>query len=416
MAETDLKSQETQAQNGKSPEASPEKKKSDSVDSKAKGMICLVTGKRHLICQDIGSAVESLGEACELLAQEFGDKASECAEAYFYYGKALLEAARLEAGVLGNIDTDESEERSEDDEDDEEQEGVAKECDSNGDNDADAENNQENAEGSEIVANAEPEKEKEEIAGDGKETQDAAEQEVEDEEDPSNLQLAWEMLELAKMVLTEQLEGESKAGLSEEARTSIEKRLFETYLILGEVSLENENYPQAVEDLTICLEKQKAVLPEDSRNIAVTYYQLGIAQGFNMKYEEAVDTLGLAIGVLKKRIDNLANKTESVDESKKDDAFYTREKEMAELESLIPEIKEKITDTNEMREESLRKIAEVKEQIGFGASSSGGASSSSSGSSKPISSISIKRKAETNSEDTEKKVRTETEVLKENGQ
>ena len=197
------------------------------------------------------------GEACELLAQEFGDKASECAEAYFYYGKALLEAARLEAGVLGNIDTDESEERSEDDEDDDEQEGVAEECDNNGDNDADGENNQEIAEGSEVVNNAEPEKEKEEIAGDGKETQDAAEQEVEDEEDPSNLQLAWEMLELAKMVLTDQLEGESKAGLSEEARTSIEKRLFETYLILGEVSLENENYPQAVEDLTICLEKQK---------------------------------------------------------------------------------------------------------------------------------------------------------------
>ena len=60
------------------------------------------------------------GEACELLAQEFGDKAPECAEAYFYYGKALLEAARLEAGVLGNIDTDESEEKSEDDEEDEE--------------------------------------------------------------------------------------------------------------------------------------------------------------------------------------------------------------------------------------------------------------------------------------------------------
>ena len=200
------------------------------------------------------------GEACELLAQEFGDKASECAEAYFYYGKALLEAARLEAGVLGNIDTDESEETSEDDEDDEDQERVAEECDNNGDNDADAENNQENAESSEVDANAEPEKEKEEIAGDGKETQDAAEQEVEDEEDPSNLQLAWEMLELAKMVLTEQLEGENKAGLSEEARTSIEKRLFETYLILGEVSLENENYPQAVEDLTICLEKQKVAV------------------------------------------------------------------------------------------------------------------------------------------------------------
>ena len=82
-----------------------------------------------------------------------------------------------------------------------------------------------------------------------------------------------------------------------------------------------------------------------------------------MKYEEAVDTLGLAIGVLKKRIDNLANKTESVDESKKDDAFYTREKEMAELESLIPEIKEKITDTNEMREELAMRIGLTESRV-----------------------------------------------------
>ena len=85
-----------------------------------------------------------------------------------------------------------------------------------------------------------------------------------------------------------------------------------------------------------------------------------------MKYEEAVDKPELAICVLKKRIDNLVNKTESVDEAKKNDAFYTREKEIAELEALIPEIKEKILDTNEMKEESVRKIAEVKEQMGFG--------------------------------------------------
>ena len=106
-------------------------------------------------------------------------------------------------------------------------------------------------------ADPEPEKEKEEIAGDNKETEDAAEQEAEDEDDPSNLQLSWEMLELAKMVLVDQLEGEKKNTLTSEARVVLEKRLFETYLILGEVSLENENYPQAVEDLSICLDKQK---------------------------------------------------------------------------------------------------------------------------------------------------------------
>merc|ERR1712012_82151 len=256
------------------------------------------------------------------------------------------------------------------------------------------------------------------IDGDNKEVEDSAEQAAEDEEDPSNLQLAWEMLELAKMVLIDQLEGEMKEKMTEEMKNTLEKRLFETFLILGEVSLENENYPQAVDDLTICLEKQKAVLPEDSRNIAVTYYQLGIALGFNMKYEEAIEKLEMAIGVLKKRIDNLINKTESVDESKKDDAFYTREKEIKELEALIPEIKEKITDTIEMKEESVRKIAEVKEQMGFGSGSSSEAGTSREGSSsaKPISSISIKRKAEPATSESPKKVRSETEVLKENGQ
>jgi len=415
MAETDLETQQTKAQNGKSPEASPEKKKEDSVDSKAKAMMCLVSGKRHLLCQDIASAVTSLGEACEMFAQEFGEKAPECAEAYFYYGKALLEMARLEAGVLGNIDTDDSEEKSEDEDGSEEDaEGEEKEEEKEEGTSKDeaekSETEKENAD------EAEPEKEKEDIDGDNKEVEDSAEQAAEDEEDPSNLQLAWEMLELAKMVLIDQLEMKEK--MTEEMKNTLEKRLFETFLILGEVSLENENYPQAVDDLTICLEKQKAVLPEDSRNIAVTYYQLGIALGFNMKYEEAIEKLEMAIGVLKKRIDNLINKTESVDESKKDDAFYTREKEIKELEALIPEIKEKITDTIEMKEESVRKIAEVKEQMGFGSGSSSGAGTSGEGSSsaKPISSISIKRKAEPATSESPKKVRSETEVLKENGQ
>lgn len=389
----------------------------------------LVSGKRHLLVQDISAAVASLGEACELLAVEYGDKAPQCAEAYFYYGKALLEMFRLEAGVLGNIDADdeESEEKSDDDEDgDDAEDGEGEGEEAEGD---DGEGEKENGEEKE-GAEAEPEKEKEEtdsVEGDKKEVEDAAALAAEDEDDPSNLQLSWEMLELAKMVLMDQLDGEAAKSLSEENKNLLEKRLFETFLTLGEVSLENENYPQAVEDLTLCLTKQQAVLPEDSRNIAVTFYQLGIALGFNMKYEEAIVKLESAIGVLKKRIDNLKNKTESVDESKKDDAFYTREKEIAEIESLLPEIQEKITDTIEMKEENSRKMAEMKEQMGFGASSfgsdSGAGSSGTSGTSgtsgaKPISSISIKRKNEPSntSTDSAKKVRTETEILKENGQ
>ena len=41
-------------------------------------------------------------ESCRLFAEQFGETAPECAESYFYYGRALLELARIENGVLGN--------------------------------------------------------------------------------------------------------------------------------------------------------------------------------------------------------------------------------------------------------------------------------------------------------------------------
>jgi len=407
MAATNIENQ-TQAQSGKSPnskEASSTKKTDETpVDKKAQALMSLVTGKRHMLVQDIPAAVSSLGEACELLSEEFGETAPECAEAYFYYGKALLEMARLESGVLGNaLDGDGESEKSEEPED-EEMEGEVE--------------SPEEGESEASEKEAEAEKaDTDSVEGEKNEGEDAAAQEAEDEEDPSNLQLAWEMLELAKMVFTEQLEGGKKELLTPESKTVIEKKLYETFLTLGEVSLENENYVQAVEDLTLCIERQKASLPKDSRSIAETYYQLGVALGFHMKYEEAIVSLQAAIAVLHTRINNLKNKSESPDQTKKDDAFYTREKEIAEIESLIPEIKEKITDTNEMKDESIKKVAELKEQIGFGSSSSSSGASSSTSSAKPISTISFKRKVESDtSEDAAKKVKSsETEVVKKSG-
>merc|ERR1712123_385340 len=337
-----------------------------------------------MLVQDIPAAVSSLGGACELLSAVFGETGPECAEAYFYYGKALLEMARLEAGVLGNgMDGDGESEKSEDPEEDDEDE-------SQEDGDSEAAEPEVEKE-AEADKGAEAEKsETDSVEGDKKEGEDAAAQEAEDEEDPSNLQLAWEMLELAKMVFKVQLEGDKKDSLTTETRTILEKRLCETFLTLGEVSLENENYVQSVEDLTQCLDRQKASLPADSRSIAETHYQLGVALGFHMKYEEAIASLEDAVTVLNNRINNLKNKTESPDETKKDDVFYTREKEIAEIESLIPEIKEKVTDTNEMKAESIKKVAEMKEQIGFGSSSSSSGAGSSTSTAKPISTISFK--------------------------
>merc|ERR1711983_67161 len=396
--ENQTKAQAGEEESSDNKVASPSKAATESPeDKKAKALMSLVAGKRHMLVRDIPAAVSGLGEACELLSAVCGETSPECAEAYFHYGKALLEMARLEAGVLGNVDADDEESEDPDDDEDEESPETGKEDTA----EPEAEKPSEESEKVPEIEKAETDS----VEGDKKEGEDAAELEAEDEEDPSNLQLAWEMLELAKMVFTAQIEGAQKANLSDGLKATLEKRLCETYLTLGEVSLENENYVQAVEDISLCLERQQASLPADSRSIAETHYQLGVALGFHMKYEEAVVSLEAAISVLETRIKNLKDKTESPDLAKQSDAFYTREKEIAEIEALIPEIKEKITDTNEMKEESIKKVAEMKEQIGFGSSSSNGAGSTTS-TAKPMSTISIKRKKEDDKDEAIKKVKT----------
>ena len=72
----------------------------------------------------------------------------------------------------------------------------------------------------------------------------------------------------------------------------------------------------------------------------------------------AVASLEDAIGVLEKRVKNLKEKKASANPDKKEDAFYTPEKEVEEIESLIPEIREKITDTRDMQTETNKKLGD----------------------------------------------------------
>jgi len=72
---------------------------------------------------------------------------------------------------------------------------------------------------------------------------------------------------------------------------------------------------------------------------------------------------------------------------------------VVDIESLIPEIKEKITDTNEMKDESIKKVAEMKEQIGFESSSSSSSVGASTSTAKLISTLSFKRKKDDDKND-----------------
>ena len=65
-------------------------------------MNLLVQGRRHLLVSDIPSAIAALAESSQLLVEQYGEFADECAESYYYYGVALLEMARTDSDVLGD--------------------------------------------------------------------------------------------------------------------------------------------------------------------------------------------------------------------------------------------------------------------------------------------------------------------------
>merc|ERR1712096_133716 len=170
--------------------------------------------------------------------------------------------------------------------------------------------------------------------------------------EPSNLQLAWEMLELAKVVYTKQVDS------GEGNKAEVEEKLCSAMLALGEVSLENENYSQAVEDIQLCLKKQES-LPKDSRIVAETHYHLGVALGFNSQFEEAVDSLSSAIKIINERIKYIKEGVKSPKKSPTKD----EKKEVTELEALIPEIEEKIADTRDMKKEAEAKTKDGSEGL-----------------------------------------------------
>ena len=284
--------------------ASPVKEKTP-AEVKEEATNLLTLGKRDLLLSNVPDAVTKLAQASELLSKTFGETGPETAETYFYYGKSLLELSRMESGVLGNALEGVPEEDAEgntsqfedpgkmtDQEKDQVNEVVTEAFEENfkeleekkaKSEESKKESAEPSAEAKEAATekeatkegekDEEPMEEDEEGTGEedegedtGEETEEKGEAEKaekegdkkDEEEEPSNLQLAWEMLELAKLVYSKQLE----AGAENKAH--LEERLVSTMLALGEVSIENENYKQAVEDIMECLKKQ-GHFPKDAR-------------------------------------------------------------------------------------------------------------------------------------------------------
>ncbi|KFU98006.1 Nuclear autoantigenic sperm protein [Pterocles gutturalis] len=201
---------------------------------------------------------------------------------------------------------------------------------------------------------AEDDKENE-LAVEDKSLQESEEDEI------GNLELAWDMLELAKVIYKRQETKEAQLHAAQ------------AHLKLGEVSIESENYTQAIEEFQACLALQQKYLEAHDRLLAESHYQLALAYHYNSQFDEAVLQFGKSVEVIDKRLAMLTERIKKAESGSPDD-----EKEIEELKGLLPEIKEKIEDSKESQKSA--RVAELALKATLVGTTSGFAPSEDSGS------------------------------------
>lgn len=283
------------------------------------------TGKRHLVMGDVVSAVNVFQEACSMLAEKYGDTADECGEAFFLCGKSLLELARMENSVLGNalegVPEESEEEEQPSSSNVESPDNLDDDDDDDDDDDEDGEKN----------------------------GQDKEEEEV------GNLQLAWEMLEVAKVIY--------------KRKESTEDQLMaaQAYLKLGEVSAESGNYPQALDDFQECLALQLKYLPPHIRLLAETHYHVATTLCYMDQYSQAIQHYNSSIKVIETR---LAMLQEVIDAAEGTDGAAEEKNELDELKLLLPDIREKVEDAKESQKTASAASQAIQQTLGGASTSS----------------------------------------------
>lgn len=131
------------------------------------------------------------------------------------------------------------------------------------------------------------------------------------------------------------------------------KHLAEAHRLLGEVAMESGNDQGAITDLNACLDLLHKIEPREPRVIAEIHYQLGLAYSLANDFDASIVQFNSATTLLETRIKELESLTEP---PKSDDPFYSVEGEIAELKELLPEIRDKIADMKEYKQEACRYV------------------------------------------------------------
>lgn len=174
--------------------------------------------------------------------------------------------------------------------------------------------------------------------------------------DDDELQLAWEVLDVARMIYAD------SASIDAVAKV----RLADVHVDLGDVAMEMESFSQAADEFSKALElkvssDEKA---KNERDIASVYFKLAMALEYDGRPKEALFPLTTSLSLLKRRLEQLSGQVGDADDKGKEKTFAdnpapvgTDAEELNELQQLLPEVKDKLEDIrSQLRTEPIAQI------------------------------------------------------------
>ncbi|XP_010941898.1 uncharacterized protein [Elaeis guineensis] len=239
-------------------------------------------GSKAIEDGDFVDAVDCLSRALEIRVAHYGELSQECASAYYKYGCALLYKAQEEADPLGNIPKNtptnlENDKTSSN----VENSGSSKASSTDAKEDIPCGDNEEAGEDG---SDKDQEDGNEESEGDGEVLAEA-------DEDDSDLDLAWKMLDVARAIVEKCPED------------SLEK--VNILAALGEVSMEREDIETSLSDYQKALSILERLVEPDHRRIVELNFRICLVLEIGSKIEEAIPYCEKAISLCKSRTQRL---------------------------------------------------------------------------------------------------------------
>jgi len=274
----------------------------------------LQEGRRAMIGEDFQASLQPLSECCHLITTNFGEMDPQLADPAYYYGSSLLEVVRATQNVFGG--------------------GVEEKVEGA----KEGENKDEKEKLESVPEEKEESKSSAEVAGSSSADRQDEDGEDEEEDDGDDAQIAYEWLEIARLLYSKNDDKTSKL------------REAESLSMLAELKTENDQLEDARSDYKAALEIFKAQLGKNDRKVATIYYQLGAVELFLQMPDESEKSFEAALEIIKINISEKKNQIANDSDGKLVGKLLP---EVEALQSLVPELEEKLAEAkqsvNEMK-------------------------------------------------------------------